>query len=237
MENYRDKIQDYIEGILESEELGDFERQLASDSELRNLVSLQREVHEILNKRVHSKEIELRNTLVDAERRQRFGKARNLFDFKKLASVAVAVCVLIAAALFFFQPSSSLYDLPIMTSEIVRGAEFDAQYEAAVKSFNAREFEQTISLLTPLVKDKPDVLQYQYYLGLAHLGQKDWKNAIDILEPISAGQSVFVDESKYYLAICYMENGDKEKAVNLLNEIPKSGSLGDKVQKILKKLD
>lgn len=60
MNEHSEKIQDYIQGHLQGEELSQFEAQLAIDLDLRNMLSLQKEVNAILNNHTISIEIESR---------------------------------------------------------------------------------------------------------------------------------------------------------------------------------
>lgn len=71
MENHSEKIQDYIEGLLDGEDLIEFEACLSKDNELRNMVGLQREVHTILNRPLPDRDKPVKKTL--AEVNQRYG--------------------------------------------------------------------------------------------------------------------------------------------------------------------
>lgn len=237
MEYLTDKIQDYIEGNLQGEELQEFETQLANDTEFRNVVALQKEVHAILNKRLNSDEGNLRQTLTEQSnifRNQPNVKVRNLKPWYAIAAVA---CVLIFGTLFFFNPSNDLYDLPTMQSEIVRGQESNVTYEEAVWLFNQKSYAEAQVALEALAVEDPSVIQFQYYAALTYIGEKNWNAAVSKLETIASGKSIFADEAKYYLAISYDKLGKDAEAIDVLQRISSSGSLGQKAKKLLDKLN
>lgn len=237
MENLSDKIQDYIEGNLKGEELSYFEEQMTQDKELFNLVALQREVHEILNVRVHDTgEKNIRATLKEVNELYRTSGSSNS-RLKRWMPIVAAACLLIFGALFFMNRSSSIYELPVMQSEVVRGMEENVSYEDAVKAFNNKMYTDARNMLISLTKEEPDQIQYQYYLALTYVGEKQWQESVLALTPIATGQSIFANEAKYYLALAYFETNEKNKALTLLQEIPQSGKLGEKAQKLEEKMN
>lgn len=238
MEHLADKIQDYIEGQLQGEELLEFEQHMNQDTGFRNLVNLQSEVHEIINRRLSSNEEDLRETLFHAATEVRGINQQSTFRrLKPLITIASAACVLLFGYLFFFNPNNSLYELPAMQSEIVRGRESKNQYEEAVKLYNEKSYTQSREILNALITLEPEVVQYQYYVALTYLGEKNWAESTEKLTPIAEGQSIFKDEAKYYLAVSLEKLDNKAEAITILKTIPTQGKVGEKAKKLLKKLD
>jgi len=238
MEHLADKIQDYIEGQLQGEELLEFEQHMQQDTDFRNLVHLQSEVHEIINRRLSSNEEDLRETLFHAETEVRVIEQRSIFSgFKPFFTIVTAACVLLFGYLFFFNTNNTLYELPAMQSEIVRGQESNIQYEEAVKLFNEKSYTRSREILNSLIASEPDIVQYQYYAALTYLGEENWSESRDKLTPIAEGLSIFKDEAKYYLAVSLEKLGNKAEAITILKSIPTQGQLGEKAEKLLNKLD
>jgi len=238
MEHLADKIQDYIEGQLEGSELLEFEQHMKQDVDFRNLVHLQLEVHEIINRRLSLNEEDLRETLSHAENEVRGTKQQSTFALlKPLITIASAACVLLFGYLFFFNNNNSLYELPVMQSEIVRGQDSNNKYEEAVKLYNEKSYTQSREILNSLISTEPEVVQYQYYVALTYLGEENWDESREKLTPIVEGHSIFKDEAKYYLAVSLEKLGNKQEAITILKTIPRQGQLGEKAEKLLKKID
>lgn len=237
MEHLADKIQNYIEGQLEGKELIEFETHMDQDADFRNLVLLQTEVHTIINRRMSSKEADLRETLFHAETEIRVPQKSSFQRIKPILAILSVACVLLFGYLFFFNSDIALYELPDMQSEIVRGEEANKQYEDAVKLYNEKEYGASRVLLNELITKEPEVVQYQYYTALTYLGEENWNEAKAKLTPIVEGQSIFKDEAKYYLAVSLDKLGNRIEAIQLLKTIPNQGELGKKAQKLIRKLD
>lgn len=239
MEKLTDKIQDYIDGLLDGDELQAFEQKLREDEDFRNLVYLQREVNDIIHKRVNSGEQDLRISLRAAEQeiRSHDGATPLIKKIKPLIAVVSAACLFVVGYLFFTNSNSSLYELPAMQSEVVRGEEAVARYEEAVRLYNAKSYKESREMLNQLIQEEPEVVQYQYYAALTYVGEKKWKEALKALEPVAFGTSIFQEEATYYMAVCHHKEGNDAEVKRLLQTISSQGKIGEKAKKLLKKID
>lgn len=235
--NISDKIQDYLDGLLSGEELKAFERQMETDDDLRNLVSLHREVQSILSKREQEETKAFKVTLMRAAKEFRDGQQSSSgITLIRILPWLAAACVLIVFAISIFDKKEELYQLPVLQSEIVRGETENEKYEQAVVLFNTGKYLDSRILLADLTKEDSTVVQYRYYEALTFVGTEQWAGAISRLQPIAEGTSVFADEAKYYLAVVYIKDGNPDKAKPLLAQIPQTGKLGEKAGKLLKTL-
>lgn len=204
---------------------------------MKNEEKLNQELERILSSRLSAEAGALRSTLKQSEQ-----KFRNTsMNIRRLIPLLAAACVLVAATLFFmpWKDSDHFYELPNMRSEVVRGdaATEDQRYERAAASFNDRQYGQSSALLQALVEEQPDVLQYQYYLGLSLLGEERYTQAAGWLESLAEGASVFRDESTYYLAVALYLNGDQEEAKRRSETIPTTSDQYQKAQELLRKIN
>jgi len=241
-------IQDYIEGRLSAEDRSAFEALLATDGTFREDLRLQSELSGTIAVRLaRERDVSaLRNSLRQAEDgfRRTAGNggqpAKNrvfaLSEWKKWAvSVAAAACLLVLGRLFLFAPAE-YYELPQMRSEIVRGDADGAAavYEDAVRAFNAKDYASATAILRQLARQEPEILQYQYYLGLSLMGERKFQEASDRLLPLADGESIFRQEANYHLAIAYRELARPEEARSRLERIDRKSKVYEKARKLLK---
>jgi len=236
MKTREELIQDYLDQQLTAEDQIQFDELYQHDAHFQQEVASQQSLYAVLEKRLNSKEEDLRASLQTARASlaQERGK---VVSFKKwLIPIAVAACLLIIGRLVF--DSSTYYELPAMQSEIVRGQEDPEalSYENAVKAFNDDDYDQSATILKALITEHPDVLQYQYYYGLSLLGKKEFGSATDLLIPLAEGESVFRDDALYYLAIAYIELKQAPKAIECIQRISPDTHGYSKAQKLLKRL-
>lgn len=238
MDSHFNSVQDYIDGLLDAEDLARFEERLAVDVDLQNEVNRQQEIRGILTKRLLSKEKDLQDTLAQVSHDFRSKPRGIMVRMKRYIIVTSAACVLILVGLFFMDRTNELYALPEMQSEIVRGQEQNEWYENAVVAFNNGKYAVARENLEAILKDDPDQVQVQYYLGLSYIGEKKWKSAIAVLRPIADGTSVFGYEAQYYLAVSYYKNGEGAKAVPLLKYLCEEDGLWcEKANKLMEKIN
>ncbi|MBE8720040.1 hypothetical protein C4F40_04770 [Sphingobacterium sp. Ka21] len=237
MKTSEEKIQDYIDGLLKGEELIAFEQELATDPQLSEQLKLHKEVQSILARRMNSSEHELRTHLHEAATAHRRPEGNNKSKslYRILIPILAAACIVVVVK-FFSNTSSTLYQLPVMESEIVRGAGEAGEYEDAVTFFNSQSFGQAREILDQLINSDTLNVQYKYYQALTYYGEENWSESIAKLEVIADGESVFAREATYYLAAAYTKTNKTGQAILLLQQIKSDDELGRKANKLLKDL-
>jgi tetratricopeptide (TPR) repeat protein len=236
MKSREELIQDYIDNVLSAEDKQLFDNLYESDAEFRAELKSQEEMVDLLTHRLSSDEQTLRMSLTEAEAKYRKGKVVSWKQW--LMPLAAAACILIIVKFVFFPPDITLYELPEMRSEIVRGNQNNEadRYEHAVEAFNAKDYRKSTSILLDLHQTNKTILQYQFYLGLSLIGEKKFDEAARYLSPLADGESVFQQEASYYVAIALTESGRTEEAKQRLSNIEQSSKIYDKAQKLLDKI-
>lgn len=239
MSNPDNIIQDYIDGLLDAQKRKDFEERLKSDEILRAEVEMQKYLKGVITERTSPEANQLKNIIIETEEHYRSSIKRRLVKLKRYY-----LWIPLAAAgllLFIFNPFKSdsisdLYSVPVMHSEIVRGAETEGDlYEKARSLYDQKLFKEARTHLDNLISMDPDNVQYIYYRALTFYGQEDWDNAVSALKPISQGNSVFADEAIYYIAICQYRLGNNDKALETLSHVGENSDMYTKARKLLNK--
>lgn len=235
MKSREELIQDYIDNVLSADDKQLFDKLYESDAEFRAELKSQEEMVDLLTHRLSSDEQTLRMSLTDAEAKYRKGKGKVVSWKQWLMPLAAAACILIVVKFVFFPSDITLYELPEMRSEIVRGNQNNEadRYEHAVEAFNAKDYRESTSILLDLHQTDKTILQYQFYLGLSLIGEKKFNEAARYLSPLADGESVFQQEASYYVAIALTESGQTEQARQRLSNIDPSSKIYEKAKKLL----
>jgi tetratricopeptide (TPR) repeat protein len=98
--------------------------------------------------------------------------------------------------------------------------------ESYIRGLMARTNEQQIRLFTQAAHLDPRFSQPAFQLGRIHFNQKNYKEAGQWLERVTAPDSHFM-EARYLLGICRFYAGDFEAAVNLFQEVAKDVPLNE----------
>lgn len=236
MKNFEDFIHDYLDNELPIDEKLAFEKELQKNMGLKEELKMQKRQWKVIMKHNHPDVLKLRENLQKAENQH-----RNKRESKKVGNATwtllIAACLLVFFLINPFKNSDhTLYQLPEMHSEIVRGDAHEKalRYEEAVTHYKKGEFSQARQVLTVLLESDPENVQLQFYLAMTHYGEGAWKESVQELKPLSSGKSVFKEESLYYLAISQYRLGEKEEAFKTLDRIAPQSDYYKRVKKLKK---
>ncbi len=166
--------------------------------------------------------------------KNRFGQLDSRAKVKPLkkwwiaASVA-AVGLLILASTFLLKPSSSeaLYSehyskLINKVVPITRGEDNPDNLKIGFINYQRGDYEQAKSIFNEELEDNG---QIAIYLGIIAMEEKDFEQAVSILDPIAQDPSLhFSEDAKWYLALSYLAQDNRDRTRKILQEITKSKS-------------
>lgn len=148
----------------------------------------------------------------------------------KLLMSAASIAA-IGLLLFFMLPSTSndgyqLQDYfdtyPDVLSNQVRGVATESNIvniRDGMFAYTIHDFSKASTLLSSIAKDQEGYEAAKFYSAIAYLGKGDAKTCSEILERMSAKEYPFTDGIQWYLALSYVELGEKEKAKSFLQAI------------------
>ncbi|MEM9686606.1 MAG: tetratricopeptide repeat protein [Bacteroidota bacterium] len=162
--------------------------------------------------------------------------------------IAASVAILIAVGLYYYTSNVTadmerLYTLnyekyPNTVYPITRGDNQDDSTERmAFVAYEASDYAGAIVLFTQLREEK-QAKYIDFYLAQSYLGEGQIENAIASFKRISTNTSDFAEEARWYLALAYLKNEDKERAVQQLTAIvSEKGYKQQEALTLLEKLD
>lgn len=241
MENYFEKIQDYLDDVLRPEERSAFELELSLNDALREEVFLQQQLNNALSKhlKVVPEEKLLRETLKKAGIQHKVSqKGTGNRPFRWSIGLAAAACLALVLILAGVFSSSDLAQLPEMPSVAVRGNELPEDYSKAQTLFNSGHYEASTLLLHKLYnKSENEDVTLRYYLGLSYLGLKQYDSAIVHLSALALGQSVYQPDALYFAGLAYHQSGNTNEAVQYLEKVSANNLYYKKAQKLLRRME
>lgn len=238
MENYADKIQDYTDGLLSTEDKAAFEAELLKNPSLAEEVALIKDMQYIITKHSHAEKgaSALKSTLsgFNKEYFKVDKKPAKVVSISRwLAPLAVAASIVL---LFVIRPLYDQPGFPVMNSTVDRGeATADKEmYEKAVQAFNAEDYDTSYPALEKLHRKDPFNSDITYYMGLSSLGMKVYDRAIKELQPLAEGKSVYKEDAAYFIAYAYDKTGNAVLSARFAGRVNQSSVYYEKAQKLLK---
>jgi len=239
-------IDRYLEGQLNAEDVILFEEKLKSDPEFAQDVEIHKMAINAIY--VHSRD-ELKQKLKDIHDNRVNRSLTVKFPYRIAASIAVIF--LISSVVFYITMNrtpnySKLFDesfVPYqdMISQQSRGENNDDKLliNEAMKYYNQKKFDKAVLLFDKIVKSKQSNDAVIYYYGISCLGSKENNIAIELLSRLSENhESMFYEQSKWYLALGYLYRKDKENTVKTLCDIIQNKTFNnEKANDLLKEIE
>ena len=145
-------------------------------------------------------------------------------------SIAASLAAILVCGYFvfqFLQPSSKqlankyFETYPNVSYNITRGDMNESVLRDAFVAYEEEDFETAATEFGQLIQTEDFVAEHPeipFYLGNSYFNTKKINKAIKKFN-ISLASNEFVVESHWYLALCYMQLGEKEEAVQHLREV------------------
>ena len=239
-------IERYNAGEMSDTEKQWFQKELDGNEKLRNEVNLSKRTDEILK---NQKIMSLRNKLSEIENQRNAVKNR-VKDSKKSAYIkyaaVIAGLILIGSLTLFSGKHLSnkeivnqyykAYQPP--TSQRSAQSGTDADFTLAMEFYNIHDYDNAAILFTKVLENKPNDMQTLLLKGVANFEEKKYPEAKQSFgRVIDDKDNLYIDHAKWYLALCYLNTNETEKAKQLFEFIGKeSGIYQNDAKKIVRGL-
>lgn len=242
-------IEKYLAQEMQGEELKDFEAKLQTDGELKDELSLHRQVTATLKgEKVH----ELRGLLKEVDQswedRSKKDSAKVVnFNFRRILTIAAAVALLVIGYQFLMTSNLSSQEIyasnfepyPMLLNQrsIDETTDDQATYNNAISFYTKQQYSEALTAFEKLLANQPDNTTYQFYQANILLADNKADQAIPIFQKILDGDHPnFEEQTRWYLAMAYLQNEDLENAKTLLDDIQQGQYQAKEAAKILKQL-
>ncbi len=231
MNNSEEDIIRYISGLMTPEEIVQFEVELQTDDDLRELVvdykimngysagknDLDQALQNLAD--VHNEQIKIEKIVTDSKSNRRiilillliFGLLGAVWITTKYQTKEEVITPTQLYALYFNPDPASFQTKGTSEEDLVR-------FQVL---FNNESYEQAVKSLDPSTIDNVEV---RYYYALALIGSDEVAQANELLDEVSEEAPIFVNEVKYYKALSYLRDEQPELARELLLDISTNSS-------------
>ena len=241
-------IEKYIDGELGDEENIEFKNLLDSSNDLKRDYNLSLEVN---NSIAEDDVIALRETLEYMYNDDvQIKRIPNVFTKRRIYYAAASAALLLATGGLIQRLSNhdlsnelifDKYYSPYEVTVTYRSgnAEVDKILLNALEKYDNQEYEQALSLFEKVLLKKQNDMAVNLYTGITYMENQNYKNAsASFNHIISDNNNLFIEQAKWYLAMCYVKTENDQKAKEVLNELIAENSYYKEIaQKVIKDLD
>lgn len=241
----------YLEGGLGESQLASFEGELATNPGLARDVALYRGAGEA----IREKDImSLRSALAHVREENGAGgkkvkrgialpRPQRLAWYVAAASVVLLVGLagLIKSRRQSTEKAYAQYYMPYNGDGVFRSAPSGAQTleRGAMAHFNNGEYGRALELFRQVLGQDGDNPAINFYSGAVYQEREQYGEAIGSYEKVeSHGDNLFVEQARWYMALCYLKRDEKEEALEGLRSIASAGGYyKEKAEGIIAKIE
>ncbi len=213
-----EQIEKYLNGNLESTELQNFEHKLKNDADFKTRFEDIKIVFSGIETQTLKEQLDIFHKEIgknSTNPETNHIKVHSL-NWKRLL---VAAALIIAAGSFWYLNGNynerlyTKYFTPDPGLPTTMSSTDNYEFYDAMVNYKQGDYKTAISKWETLQKSKPNNDTLNYFIGVAHLANKNENNAILFLEEVTKDSNfTLVNETYYYLGMAYLIAGDLDKA-------------------------
>jgi tetratricopeptide (TPR) repeat protein len=227
---YSQLIERFVNGEMNDEQVRAFEKELAHNPELLEEFLLDQEISNAISE---TEIIEFRSKLGKIVRESR-KKSKGVMVYlqnRTFQYAAAASVVLLIAFVSFFSlmphriSNDRLFSMYYNSDQPLRITRSTTDIVEALKNYQNRNYSEAIKQFNIILESEPDNSAIRFYTGISYIETKQYDKAAGYFENISLNNnSLYKKSAEWYLGLCQLKLGNKEKAVEIFNRIKNDAS-------------
>jgi tetratricopeptide (TPR) repeat protein len=239
-------IERYNAGEMSEAEKAWFHKELEGNPKLREEVTLRKKA-DIALKSYDG--ILLRNKLTEIEKRRTakvLVKNRGKHLALKYAALVAGLIILSSIAILskrslprdeiiarYYKPYEG-----VSTSRSLQTSGTSDNYSIGLEYYNVHDYRNAALYFSKVLSSNPKYMESVMHYGVSNYEEKNFPEAKNsFIKVIDNNDNLFIEDAQWYLALCYIQTDDIDKAADQLAQIKKSESIYRKdAAKILRKM-
>jgi TolA-binding protein len=238
-------IERYLADEMSEAEKLWFQKELEGNEKLRNEVDLRKRTDNILKEK---EIISLRSKLSEIEKQRAAIAVTNKPERKAYARYAAVISVAVLIGFFIFMPGKKLTKDEIMsryyktyepvTTQRSVTVNISSDFEQALEFYQTHDFANAAKYFSKVISEKPKDMYSMLLYGISNFEERKFPEAESSFgRVISNNNNLYIDQAEWYLALCYINTNEKDRALGLLEKIrEENGIYKNEAREIIKKL-
>jgi tetratricopeptide (TPR) repeat protein len=239
-------IERYNAGEMSDTEIQWFHKELQGNDKLREEVNLRKRTDEIMKRQ---NVMALRNKLsaIENKRREVTEPVTNSKKTAFIRSAAVIAGIVLIGSIALYSGKNlnsekimkryyKAYEPPTSQRSALAGT--DAEFTLALEFYNTHDYQNAAILFSRMLEKKPNDMQTALLKGVSNFEEKKYPEAKQSFgKVIDDKNNLYIDQAQWYLALCYLNTNETDKAKQLFRIIGnESGIYKKDAKKIIRGL-
>jgi tetratricopeptide (TPR) repeat protein len=238
-------IERYLAGEMNEAEKEWFRNELGRNDKLREEITLRQNINSALR---NHEVIQLRSKLsAIAKKKAEEAAAKKPRKNRAFTRAAIFTGLILCGSLALlntrnmtteevFDRYYKTYDVTTPLRSVKDAGNTD--YSTALEYFNIRDYRNAAYYFSKVISNDPRYMESVMMTGISKFEEENYPDAkVSFTRVIDNKDNLFFEDAQWYLALCYLKTGDKDKAVNSLTFIKQSESIySNSARKILRKI-
>lgn len=229
-----DRIEDFLDGDLNQEQLKEFEQNLLDDSDLQMELDLHQEIDEAI---METDIMDLRSKLEAIETPPTPSRKRKLKFLTKwnIAAASLALIIGLGSLMYIFNDKSTYSNDQIFSNYykpynvVVNTRSADATVDNllmnAVNSYESKDYRTALTLFKQILDKDSTNITSNFYSGISNIEINEYSKANkNFTRVIKHKNNLFIEQSEWYLGFCYLMTNEKDKALKQFHVIAQGNS-------------
>ncbi|NOQ24527.1 MAG: hypothetical protein GQ564_04120 [Bacteroidales bacterium] len=235
MQNDIEKIEKYIDGELGNEDLFNFKNLLSNNPDIKRDYNLGLEI----NKSILEEDVMALRETLDCLYKDNFFVKRTSSVFTRtrfLYSVAASIALLIATGGLVQRLNNPITDNQAIYEKYYSPYEVSVSYRSgnteidrllfnAFERYEEKNYEQALVFFEEVLQSREEDMATNLYSGITYMEEEKYQKARTSFNKIILNNNnMFIEQAKWYLALCYLRTEKNDDAQLILSEIIKEES-------------
>jgi len=238
-------IERYNSGEMNEAELTWFRKEMDGNEQLRREVELRKKADMVLK---NHDVIQLRSKLSSIESKRAAGiPVKTRVKRIPLGYAAAIAGFILVGSIFLFNgrslTSDEILDRFYKSYEVTspsrsQQAILNSDYSTAIEFYNISDYRNAALYFSKVLSGDPKYMESTMLYGVSNFEIKDYPEARhSFIKVIDDNDNLFLEDAKWYLALCYLKTEELEKAADVLAQIKVSESIYKKdAARIMRKM-
>lgn len=136
---------------------------------------------------------------------------------------ALLILLISVSSIIYFQPHKDIFKEYYTSENIMDQTRGDGDIVDGVIKFHNKDYKSATQYFSKIIQKDSSNITIWFYYGISNIEIRDFNKAIESFNYIiNENDNLYIEHAEWYLALCYLKNNQKDKAIDQFTKISKN---------------